>query len=66
MKKILIIQATFYAKISKLLLEGAVKKIEEAGREYEIVTVPGALEIPTVIAFAEEEKNMLATLLLAA
>ena len=57
MKKILIIQATFYAKISKLLLEGAVKKIEEAGREYEIVTVPGALEIPTVIAFAEEEKK---------
>ena len=56
MKKILIVQATFYAHISKLLLEGAVKKITELGYEYEIVTVPGALEIPTAIAFAEEKK----------
>lgn len=54
MKKILIIQATFYKNISELLLAGAVKKIEEVGCEYEIVTVPGALEIPTAIAFAEE------------
>jgi len=57
MKKILIIQAAFYPKISKLLLEGAVKKIEEAGCKCEIVTVPGALEIPTTIAMAEEGEN---------
>lgn len=57
MKKILIVQATFYTHISKLLLDGAVKKINELGFEYEIITVPGALEIPAVIAIAETSKK---------
>jgi 6,7-dimethyl-8-ribityllumazine synthase len=57
MKKILIVQADFYAHISKLLLEGATKKITESGCEYEIITVSGALEIPTAIVFAEESKK---------
>jgi 6,7-dimethyl-8-ribityllumazine synthase len=57
MKKILIIQADFYKEISKLLLEGATKKIINAGYEYEVVTVPGAFEIPTVIAFAKDSGN---------
>ena len=56
-KKILIVQATFYKKISELLLAGAVKKISDSGCDYEIVTVPGAFEIPTTIAFAEESKK---------
>ncbi|MBM3579450.1 MAG: 6,7-dimethyl-8-ribityllumazine synthase [Alphaproteobacteria bacterium] len=54
MKKILIIQATFYQHISKLLLAGATKKIAELGYEFEVLTVPGALEIPAAIAFAQE------------
>ncbi len=57
MKKILIIQANFYEHISKLLLEGATKKIEAAGYKYEVITVPGALEIPVALAFAEESKK---------
>ena len=57
MKKILIIQAPFYQKISALLLEGATKKITDLGFEYEVVTVPGALEIPAVIAFAQESEQ---------
>ena len=57
MKNILIIQASFYEKISELLLSGATKKIVELGYEYEVITVPGALEIPTVIAFAKESKK---------
>lgn len=59
MKKILIIQAPFYQKISALLLEGATKKITDLGFKYEVVTVPGALEIPAVIAFAEEGEQYL-------
>jgi 6,7-dimethyl-8-ribityllumazine synthase len=55
MKKILIIQADFYKEISKLLLEGAVKKITNSGYEYEVITVPGAFEIPAVISMAKEK-----------
>lgn len=57
MTKILIVQADFYKKISALLLEGAVKKITDAGAEYEIITVPGAFEIPAVISFAKNSKK---------
>lgn len=57
MTKILIIQADFYQDISKLLLEGAVKKIKDAGCDYDVITVPGAFEIPAVIAFARKTKE---------
>ena len=54
MKKILIIQADFYKKISELLLAGAVKKLEQENYNYEIITVAGAFEIAAVIAVAED------------
>jgi 6,7-dimethyl-8-ribityllumazine synthase len=57
MKKILILQANFYQKISDLLLEGATKKLRDSGVEYEVVTLPGALEIPAAIAFAQDVGN---------
>jgi 6,7-dimethyl-8-ribityllumazine synthase len=57
MKKILIVQATFYTHISKLLLDGATKKLDELELEYDILTVPGALEIPATISMAESSKK---------
>lgn len=54
MTKILIIQADYYKDISALLLEGAIKKITDAGHEHEVITVPGAFEIPAVISFARK------------
>lgn len=57
MKKILIVQATFYKHISALLLEGAVKKITDFGYGYEVITVPGALEIAAAISFADEAEK---------
>jgi len=57
MKKILIIQADFYKKISALLLEGATKKITESGFDFDVVTVPGAFEIPAAISFAKDSKK---------
>jgi 6,7-dimethyl-8-ribityllumazine synthase len=57
MKKILIVQATFYQHISEFLLAGATKKISDLGYQYEVVTVPGALEIPAVISMAKETEK---------
>ena len=51
--KILVIEARFYEGISDALLEGALDALQEARAEITKVTVPGALEVPHVIAFAE-------------
>lgn len=57
MKKILVIQATFYSKISAMLLEGATKKIKNSGYEFDLIDVLGAFEIPAVIAMAKDTKK---------
>ncbi|MGN6410307.1 MAG: 6,7-dimethyl-8-ribityllumazine synthase [Nitrobacter sp.] len=48
----LIVEARFYDDIQDALLEGAVAELRSAGVSYEVVTVPGALEIPAAIAIA--------------
>jgi 6,7-dimethyl-8-ribityllumazine synthase len=55
MTKILVIEARFYDKISDLLLRGAKATLEEAGTQYDVVTVPGALEIPATIRFNKDK-----------
>jgi len=52
--RILIVEARFYDDLADALLEGATQALSAFGAEYEVVTVPGALEIPAAIAFAEE------------
>lgn len=49
---ILIVEARFYDDMADALLEGATFALEEAGATYNVVTVPGALEIPAAIAMA--------------
>jgi 6,7-dimethyl-8-ribityllumazine synthase len=49
---LLIIEARYHDAISDALLEGAAEALTDAGATYDVVTVPGALEIPAVIAFA--------------
>lgn len=51
---LLIVEARFYAHIADALLAGAVKVLDEAGATYDVVTVPGALEIPGAIAVAAD------------
>jgi 6,7-dimethyl-8-ribityllumazine synthase len=54
MAQLLIVEARFYGHLSDLLLDGAKAAIEQEGHEYDVVTVPGALEIPGAIAVATE------------
>ncbi|MGH6761423.1 MAG: 6,7-dimethyl-8-ribityllumazine synthase [Phyllobacterium sp.] len=49
---LLIIEARFYDHIADALLDGAKAALDAAGATYELLTVPGALEIPAVISFA--------------
>ncbi len=51
---ILIIEARYYEEIADELLAGSVAVIEAAGATYERIAVPGALEIPQVIAMLGE------------
>ena len=52
--RILIVEARFYSDLADALLQGAVDAITSQGAEYDVVTVPGALEIPGAIALADE------------
>lgn len=49
---LLIVEARFHDGLSDALLDGATAALEEAGATYDVVTVPGSLEIPAAIAFA--------------
>ena len=50
--RILIVEARFYDDLSDALLDGAKAALDDAGASYDVVTVPGALEVPAVISFA--------------
>jgi len=52
-KKILIIEARYYTDISDALLAGALEILQQPGVEITKTVVPGALEIPHVISYAE-------------
>jgi 6,7-dimethyl-8-ribityllumazine synthase len=54
MARILIVEARFYAHLNDMLIAGARAALESAGHEVEVLTVPGALEIPGAIALAAE------------
>ena len=49
---LLVVEARFYDPIADLLLDGATAALTEAGADFDVVTVPGALEIPAAIGFA--------------
>ena len=52
--RVLIIEARFYDELLDELEKGAVEYLKAQGVEYEIIHVPGALEIPGAIAMAED------------
>jgi 6,7-dimethyl-8-ribityllumazine synthase len=50
--RILVVEARYYDDIADMLLRGAKRVLKEAGAAFDIVTVPGALEIPAAIMIA--------------
>lgn len=52
--RILIVEGRFYDRLADALLEGAQATLEAFGAQVDVATVPGALEIPSAIALAEE------------
>ena len=54
MAKFLIVEARFYDHLNDMLIEGARAALENVGHHVEVVTVPGALEIPGAISLAAE------------
>ena len=52
--RILIVEARFYDDLADELLKAAADVITAHDAEYDVISVPGALEIPGAIAIAEE------------
>lgn len=54
MAKFLIVEARFYAHLNDMLVAGAKAALEAEGHTVDVLTVPGALEVPGAIALAAE------------
>lgn len=54
MAKFLIVEARFYDHLNDMLVAGASAAIKAAGHQVEVITVPGALEIPGAISLADQ------------
>ncbi len=55
--KLLIVVAPYYKDIADALVAGATAEIEKVGGSFEVVEVPGALEVPTAIGQAYRMSN---------
>ena len=53
MAKFLIVEARFYDHLNDMLVAGAKAALTKAGHEVDVITVPGALEIPGAINLAD-------------
>jgi 6,7-dimethyl-8-ribityllumazine synthase len=54
MAHLLIFEARFYAHLNDMLIDGVRSALEAEGHSHEVVTVPGALEVPAAIALADQ------------
>lgn len=54
MARFLIVEARFYDHLNDMLIAGAKAAITAAGHQADVITVPGALEIPGAIVLADQ------------
>ncbi|MFM5886371.1 MAG: 6,7-dimethyl-8-ribityllumazine synthase [Novosphingobium sp.] len=57
MADFLIVEARFYNHLNDMLVDGARAALKKAGHKVEVITVPGALEIPGAIALADQAQR---------
>ncbi|TCJ39246.1 6,7-dimethyl-8-ribityllumazine synthase [Parafrankia sp. BMG5.11] len=57
MAKFLIVEARFYDHLNEMLVAGASAQLKKHGHQYDVMVVPGALEIPGAIAMASESED---------
>jgi 6,7-dimethyl-8-ribityllumazine synthase len=50
----LIVEARFYDHLNEMLIAGARKVLEDEGHSVDVLSVPGALEVPAAIIMAAE------------
>jgi len=55
--KLLIVVAPYYKDIADNLVAGAKAEIEAAGGTWDLIEVPGALEVPTAVGMADRLSN---------
>ena len=54
MARFLIVEARFYDHLNDMLVDGARAALKNAGHDVDVITVPGALEIPGAISLADQ------------
>ena len=57
MARFCIVEARFYDHLNDMLIAGAQAAFKAAGHKSDVISVPGALEIPGAIALAEASGN---------
>lgn len=57
--RFLIVEARFYDHIGAMLLDGAERALIKAGATFDLLSVPGALEIPIAVAIALDRAEQL-------
>lgn len=57
MARFLIVEARFYDHLNDMLVDGARSALAAAGHESDVLTVPGALEIPGAISIVSESSQ---------
>lgn len=55
--KVLIVVSPYYSDIANGLLTGAKAELDAAGATWDVVEMPGALEIPTAIGISDRRSN---------
>ena len=55
--RVAIIISRYYSHIAAMLERGALEVLQKSGYEFEVIEVPGALEIPAAIAWASASKK---------
>lgn len=51
--RVLIVESRYYPTLADALLDGAIETLRKAGVEWDVVSMPGVLELPAAISMAE-------------